>query len=130
MSFSRRLDRDEQAELDAKPGVYTQDEMRLFDVHCARLFALGDMSGVESTGSATVHRCPTGCGRRVPAGIPLGWHRSKYDMCPACCMARHTVAVLSTDKPGALDLALNEYVVDEEADKRAFFNAIKKIGAR
>ena len=63
----------------------------------------------------------------MPAGIPIGWHRSKYDLCPACCMARKTVAVLSTDEPGALDLALNEYVVSEDADKAAFLASFRKL---
>lgn len=127
MAYNRsRLDVDERSELDRMgTAVFTQNELQAFEALCSRLVRLGEICGLAELTCVTSHGCPQNCGRKVPAGIPKGWLGSKYDVCPACARARHLVG--DTREPGALDVELNKYVTDEEADKNAFFNAIRKM---
>lgn len=130
MNWQRRprLDPDEAASLDVIQGAsgFTREELNMFDAYCVRLMSLAEISGVVCSGVSLVHDCGGGCGRRVPAGIPSGWRNSPWDLCPACVRTKKMVE-LDSRKAGAVDRALNEYVVDEQADKRAFFNAVKRV---
>lgn len=129
---SRRLSPDEQADLDAAgQGTFTVDELKRFEVYCSALFRLAELSGVVAEGCAGPHGCSTNCGRKVPAGLPSGWVRSKYDLCPACVRARKMVRWMHTEPDGAIDRELLRLTPgDEEQEKAAFFSAVRRIGAK
>ena len=134
MSFNRRLDRDEQEDLNsARVGEFSLTEIRAFEAYCANLERLAELHGVESDGVCRAHPCSQ-CARTVPAGIPVGWKRSKWDLCPACVRARRLVTGWDDAGKrfeGATDKELNEAVPgDAKAEMERFFNAVKKIGAK
>jgi hypothetical protein len=129
---SRKLSPDEAADLEHQgQGVFSVDELKRFEVYCSALFRIAELSGVASDGCAEAHGCSASCGRKVPAGLPIGWVRSKYDLCPACVRARKMVRWMHTEPDGALDQELLRLTPgDEQAEKAAFFSALGKIGAR
>jgi hypothetical protein len=128
------LDRDEQADLDAsRVGEFSLPEIRAFEAFCANLERLAELHGVETDGVCRAHPCSQ-CSRTVPAGIPVGWRRSKWDLCPACVRARRLVTGwddAGKRVEGATDKELNEAVPgDARAEMARFFSNVKRIGAK
>ena len=132
MSFNRRLDRDEQEDLNsARVGEFSLTEIRAFEAYCANLERLAELHGVESDGVCRAHPCSQ-CARTVPAGIPVGWKRSKWDLCPACVRARRLVTGWDDQGKrfeGSTDKELNEAVPgDAKAEMERFFTNAKRVG--
>lgn len=129
-----RLDVDEQAELDsARVGEFSLNEVRSFEAYCANLERLAELHGVVTDGVCRAHPCSQ-CARMVPAGIPVGWKKSKWDVCPACVRARRLVTGWDDQGKrveGAADKELNDAVPgDAKAEMARFFNNVKRIGAK
>jgi hypothetical protein len=125
---TRRLDVDEEADLSARRGDFTGEELDHFNCYCARLMSLADLSGVVCSGVTASHPCPAGCGKTCPSGIPSGWSGSKWDLCPACVRARRMVALMVREEPGAIDRELLAYcTVPEAEDRKRFFAAMQRL---